>query len=206
MADNSKILERDAKHGDFGPFLANWVRHPISMGAVAPSSRDYCRTMVEHSSVDLDGPILELGPGLGAVTRAMLERGIDPGRITSIEFEQNFASALKKRFPEINVIQGDAFDLDETLGERKDEKFAAILFAIPITSQKASWRQDLFRNYFGRLRSGGNITQLSYMWKPPVPAVPGIFSVHSSDIVWNNIPPARVWIYEPDLAFSEIDA
>ncbi|MER0238769.1 methyltransferase domain-containing protein [Fulvimarina sp. MAC8] len=206
MADNSKILERDAKNDDLGPFLANWVRHPISMGAVAPSSRQYCRTMVEHSSVELDGPILELGPGLGAVTRAMLEKGVDPARITSIEFEENFADALRQRFPEVNVIHGDGFDLDKTLGDRKDEKFAAILFAIPITSQKASWRQDLFRDYFGRLRSGGNITQLSYMWKPPVPAVPGVFSVRSTDIVWNNIPPARVWIYEQDLAFSEIDA
>ncbi|MDY8108351.1 methyltransferase domain-containing protein [Fulvimarina sp. 2208YS6-2-32] len=206
MTDNSKILARDGRNGDFGPFFANWIRHPIAMGAVAPSSRSYCRTMVEKSSVAIEGPILELGPGLGAVTRALLEKGVDPSRITSIEYSENFADALKQRFPEINVIQGDGFDLDKTLGERRNETFAAILFAIPIVSQKASWRQNLFRDYFSRLRSGGNITQLSYMWKPPVPAVPGVFSVSSSDFIWDNIPPARVWIYERDLAFSEIDA
>ncbi|WP_245413833.1 class I SAM-dependent methyltransferase [Fulvimarina endophytica] len=206
MPDNSHILARDGKNGDFGPFFANWIRHPIAMGAVAPSSKAYCRKMVDKASTELDGPILELGPGLGAVTRALLEKGVDPARITSIEYEPKFADALKRRFPEITVIQGNGFDLDATLGERRDEKFAAILFAIPIVSEKAEWRQTLFRDYFSRLRSGGNITQLSYMWTPPVPAVPGVFSVSSTDIVWNNIPPARVWIYEPDLAFSEIDA
>ncbi|MCB8840068.1 class I SAM-dependent methyltransferase [Aurantimonas sp. VKM B-3413] len=186
------------RESDWLPFLATWVRHPIKMGAVAPSSRSYCGMMVKHATTELDGPILELGPGLGVVTRTLLEQGVAPERITSIEYDADFARKLKRRFPKVDVIQGDGFNLDKTLGSRAGEKFAAILFAIPIVSFPQEKRQKLFVDYFKRLRPGGNLTQLSYMLTPPVRSVPGVFTVSSSPRVWNNVPPARVWIYSQD--------
>lgn len=189
--------------GDWARFFANWVRHPVKMGAVAPSSRAYCNMMVRHATIDLDGPILELGPGLGVVTRTLLEHGVAPERITSIEYDSEFARQLQRRFPGVNVINGDGFDLDRTLGDRRDEKFAAILMAIPIVSFSQEKRQALFTDYLSRLVPGGNLTELSYMLTPPVRPVPGVFSVSSSPRVWNNIPPARVWIYSQDTAPAE---
>lgn len=191
--------EARERRADLVRFFGTWVRSPIKMGAVAPSSANYCRTMVEAATTHLDGPILELGPGLGVVTRTLVNHGVDPARLTSIEYDSEFASTLKRRFPDVNVIQGDGFDLDKTLGDGGATKFAAILFAIPIVGFPQQKRQDIFRRYFSRLMPGGNLTQLSYLWKPPVQAVPGVFDVSSSPIVWDNIPPARVWIYsQPD--------
>jgi phosphatidylethanolamine/phosphatidyl-N-methylethanolamine N-methyltransferase len=184
--------------GDWARFLASWVRHPGQMGAIAPSSPSYCAMMVRHATTEIEGPILELGPGLGVVTRALLEAGVAPERITSIEYDADFAATLKQRFPGVNVIQGDGFDLDATLGERRGEKFAAILLAIPIVGFGQEKRQALLRDYFSRLRPGGNVTQLSYLLTAPVKPLPGVFSVSSSPVVWDNIPPARVWIYAPD--------
>ncbi|MEX6506361.1 class I SAM-dependent methyltransferase [Jiella sp. M17.18] len=201
MAMKSEAKIGDTGGGDWLPFLATWARHPIKMGAVAPSSRSYCEMMVNNATTDLDGPILELGPGLGVVTRALLEKGVAPERITSIEYEEEFARKLQRRFPKVNVIHGDGFDLDKTLGSSAEtQKFAAILFAIPIVSFPQEWRQTLFTDYFRRLRPGGNLTQLSYMLTPPVRPVPGVFTVSSSPRVWNNIPPARVWIYSQESA------
>lgn len=192
---------------DWLPFLATWVRSPVKMGAVAPSSRSYCRMMVKHATTELDGPILELGPGLGVVTRTLLEQGVAPERITSIEYDREFAEKLKKRFPGVNVIQGDGLDLDKTLGPvGESPKYAAILFAIPIVNMAQSTRQALFSRYFERLLPGGNLTQLSYMVTPPVRPVPGVFTVKSSRRVWNNIPPARVWIYDQDRQSAAGDA
>ncbi|ORE97554.1 rRNA adenine N-6-methyltransferase family protein [Aurantimonas sp. 22II-16-19i] len=188
-----------AAESDWLPFLATWVRSPVKMGAVAPSSRTYCRTMVRHATTQLDGPILELGPGLGVVTRTLLEQGVAPERITSIEYDRDFARKLQQRFPQVNVIQGDGLDLDKTLGPVADSpKYAAILFAIPIVNMSQAKRQALFSRYFERLLPDGNLTQLSYMVTPPVRPVPGVFSVSSSRRVWTNIPPARVWIYARD--------
>jgi phosphatidylethanolamine/phosphatidyl-N-methylethanolamine N-methyltransferase len=186
------------RSGDWGRFLASWVRHPRQMGAIAPSSPSYCAMMVRHATTEIDGPILELGPGLGVVTRALLDKGVAPERITSIEYDADFARTLKQRFPRVNVIQGDGFDLDTTLGERRGEKFAAILLAIPIVRFNQEKRQALLRGYFSRLRPGGNVTQLSYLVTAPVKPLPGVFGVTSSPVVWDNIPPARVWIYSPD--------
>ena len=191
--------KRSSSNSDWLPFLASWVKSPMQMGAVAPSSRTYCRMMVRNSTTQIDGPILELGPGLGVVTRTLLENGVAPERITSIEYERDFARKLQNRFPQVNVIQGDGIDLDKTLGPVDESpKYAAILFAIPIVNMPHAKRQALFARYFERLLPGGNLTQLSYMMTPPVRPVPGVFSVTSSRRVWRNIPPARVWIYHQD--------
>lgn len=186
------------RSGDWARFLASWVRHPGQMGAIAPSSPSYCAMMVRHATTEIEGPILELGPGLGVVTRALLDAGVAPERITSIEYDADFARTLKQRFPRVNVIQGDGFDLDSTLGERRGEKFAAILLAIPIVGFNQEKRQALLRDHFSRLGPGGNVTQLSYLLTAPVKPLPGVFSVSSSPVVWDNIPPARVWVYSQD--------
>jgi phosphatidylethanolamine/phosphatidyl-N-methylethanolamine N-methyltransferase len=189
----------ESTDSDWLPFLATWVRSPLKMGAVAPSSRGYCRMMVKHATTGLDGPVLELGPGLGVVTRTLLEQGVAPERITSIEYDRDFARKLQQRFPKVNVVHGDGLDLDETLGPvGQSPKYAAILFAIPIVNMPQTKRQALFSRYFDRLAPGGNLTQLSYMVTPPVRPVPGVFTVASSRRVWSNIPPARVWIYSRD--------
>ncbi|KQT64419.1 MULTISPECIES: class I SAM-dependent methyltransferase [unclassified Aureimonas] len=191
-------MTETSDRGDFARFFATWIRHPLKLGAVAPSSPAYCRTMVEAAATGIEGPVLELGPGLGVVTRALLDKGVEPSRITSIEYEKSFADVLKTRFPTVNVVEGDGFDLDKTLGTAPKTRFAAILFAIPILNMAQAQRQALFTRYFERLLPGGNLTQLSYLPTAPVKPVPGVFTVSSSPIVWSNIPPARVWIYSQD--------
>jgi len=197
---------KNERNADLARFFGTWIRHPIKMGAVAPSSARYCATMVGAATTGIDGPILELGPGLGVVTRALLNAGVAPERITSIEYDREFATTLRERFPRVNVIQGDGFDLDATLGDGGQTKFSAILFAIPIVHMEQAERQALFSRYFRRLRPGGNLTQLSYLWKPPVKSVAGVFDVSSTPIVWDNIPPARVWIYSQAAPFAAAGA
>ncbi|MBB3952302.1 class I SAM-dependent methyltransferase [Aureimonas jatrophae] len=194
--------ERRARRADLARFFGTWIRKPLSLGAVAPSSATYCATMAAAASTHLDGPILELGPGLGVVTRALLAKGVDPARITSIEYDADFARTLRERFPRVNVIRGDGFDLDQTLGDGGATRFAAILMAIPVVSKPQAERQALFRRYLDRLVPGGNITQLSYLVTPPVKPIEGVFEVSSTPIVWDNIPPARVWIYRKTAALA----
>ena len=196
MKDNRMAAED--RSGDFGRFFATWARNPLKIGAVAPSSPHYGAMMVEKATTALEGPILEIGPGLGVVTRALIEKGIAPERITAIEYDPDFARTLRQRFPRVDVIQGDGLRLDETLGARKADKFAAILFAVPVAHLGQEEKQKLFCDYISRLSPGGNLTQLSYLMTAPVKPVAGVFGVSCSPIVWRNIPPARVWIYTPD--------
>ena len=82
-------------------FFKTWATSPLKMGAVSPTSRALARLMVEHANPDPTGYTLELGPGTGVVTEALIEAGIPAGRIVSIEYDRDFCrcsrSASRKR-------------------------------------------------------------------------------------------------------------
>ncbi len=67
--------------------------------------------MAKGAPADGDWPVLELGPGTGPVTAALIARGIAPERIVAVEFNPDFCSLLVERFRGLNVVEGDAYDL-----------------------------------------------------------------------------------------------
>jgi phosphatidylethanolamine/phosphatidyl-N-methylethanolamine N-methyltransferase len=136
--------------------------------------------------------VLELGPGTGVVTEALLARGIAPERLTSIEYDAHFASLVRTRFAGVRVIEGDAFDLDRTLGARVP--LAAVVSSLPLINFPNAMRLALLDNVFARLAPGAPFVQFSYRLKPPVAPPTGI-AVRRARVIWLNLPPARVWVY-----------
>src|SRR6202140_893459 len=65
-------------------FIRSWLEKPLSMGAVTPSSRVLARTMARYVEPAITGPVIELGPGTGPVTEALVEQGIDPARLVLV--------------------------------------------------------------------------------------------------------------------------
>ena len=139
-------------------------------------------------------PVLELGPGTGVVTSAILERGIAPERLSLVEFDEDFARHNAARFPRVQVIQGDAFDLTKTLGARFDQPFAAIVSGLPLLNFPVLMRRRLVDGALARLAPGAPLIQFSYGTHAPVVPPQG-HSVIRAAQVWANIPPARVWVY-----------
>lgn len=181
-------------------FFKTWAASPLSMGAVTPSSRAYARRMVELAKPDPNRFVLETGAGTGVVTEVLIESGFPRDKIVSIEYESEFCRLLEKRFPGINLIQGDAFDLGKTLGDHRSTKFGAILSGVPLLTAPKARRLRYIEDLLGRLAPGALITQLSYSLTPPVPEMPGRFTVDKSRWVTFNLPPARVWVYRPVVA------
>ena len=181
-------------------FIRTWATSPKKMGAVSPTSRALARLMVKHAAPDPEGLTLELGPGTGVVTEALLEAGIPDERIVSVEYDRDFSRLLRRRFPRVNVINGDALNLDETLGEAfRDARFSAVLSGVPLLTMSKDTRIAYIDSALSRLEPGRNLTQLSYAFNPPQDSVPGRFVVDKSRWVTFNIPPGRVWIYRPDV-------
>lgn len=178
-------------------FFRTWASSPRTMGAVTPSSRAYARRMVELAKPDPDKLVLETGAGTGVVTEVLIESGFPRDKIVSIEFEPHFCKLLEERFPGIHMIQGDAYDLDKTLGELRGTKFGAVLSGVPLLMVPKAQRLRYIEDLLGRLAPGAVVTQLSYSLTPPVPEVPGRFTVDKSKWVTFNLPPARVWVYRP---------
>jgi phosphatidylethanolamine/phosphatidyl-N-methylethanolamine N-methyltransferase len=176
---------------DEARFLLRLFKRPRGIGAIAPSSPRLARALAMQIPQN-DGPILELGPGTGVVTEAILKRGIRPEQLTAIEYDPEFAEMVRRRLPRIRVIQGDAFDLERTLGNTPP--FAAILSGLPLLNFPPAMRARLLEQIFARLSPGAPFIQFSYGLKPPVPAPDGASVVRAAFIPF-NLPPARVWVY-----------
>src|ERR1051326_5906773 len=113
-------------------FIRGLIMRPKKVGAIAPSSPALARAVAAQVDPARKGPVLELGPGTGSMTRELIARGIAPERMVAIEWDANFAKTIAAEFPGVKVIRGDAFDLVGTLPKRGLEQFAAIVSGIPL--------------------------------------------------------------------------
>jgi phosphatidylethanolamine/phosphatidyl-N-methylethanolamine N-methyltransferase len=176
-------------------FFKTFATSPLKVGSVTPTSRELARLMVRHAEPDPAGWVLETGPGTGVVTEALIEAGLPPERIVSIEYDEDLSGLLRRRFPRVNVIHGDALRLEETLKEFAGVAFSAALSGIPLLNLAKRKRAPYLEALLDRLVPGGRVSQLSYSLTPPQEAIPGRLAVDKSKWVTFNLPPGRVWIY-----------
>src|SRR5437588_9537868 len=92
-------------------FIRSWFERPLSTGAVTPSGRVLARTMARYVDPTIVGPVVELGPGTGPVTEALIAEGIESERLVLLEFNPTFCQLLRARFPAAPVVQGDAYSM-----------------------------------------------------------------------------------------------
>jgi phosphatidylethanolamine/phosphatidyl-N-methylethanolamine N-methyltransferase len=140
-------------------------------------------------------PVLELGPGTGIITKAILRQGISPEELVSIEFSTDFYQHLVRTYPGVNFINGDAFDLDRTLAAMKGVIFDSVISAIPLLSFPMERRIALLESALARLPAGRPFMQITYGPVSPIIANPDRYRIKHYDFVMRNIPPAQLWIY-----------
>lgn len=183
-----------AKIRDEARFVRQWLGNPRSIGAITPSGPDLARAMAGFLDPASAGRVVELGPGTGVVTDAILKRGIDPSRLTSIEYCSDFAALLKQRFPGVQIVRGDAYDLEASLDADMVE-LAGVVSSLPLFTSPYEKRRALIMDALDRLAPGAPFIQFSYALVPPVKAEAGLFTVSKTGWILNNVPPARVWVY-----------
>jgi phosphatidylethanolamine/phosphatidyl-N-methylethanolamine N-methyltransferase len=181
-------------------FIRSWLEKPLSMGAVTPSSRILARTMARYVEPSVAGPIIELGPGTGPVTEALVEQGIDPGRLVLVEFNAMFCQLLRARYPAATVVQGDAYGLRRILGHLSRQPAAAVVSGLPLFTKPLRMRLRLLRDAFALMRPGAPFVQFTYAMVPPIPKALAGVRAESSERIWLNLPPARVWVYRRGVA------
>jgi phosphatidylethanolamine/phosphatidyl-N-methylethanolamine N-methyltransferase len=176
-------------------FLRAWAVKPMVVGAVSPSGKALARAMARQVDAESPLPVLELGPGTGPVTAALIERGIAPEQIVALEYDPDFCGLLVERFRGLNVVEGDAYDLAASLPPGLSGPYSAVVSSLPLLTRPPPDREKLIETALDRARGGGLI-QFSYGLKPPVSAIPGRFTVRRTALVMMNLPPARVWVYQ----------
>jgi phosphatidylethanolamine/phosphatidyl-N-methylethanolamine N-methyltransferase len=176
-------------------FLRSWIEKPLHMGAVMPSGRFLARTMAQYVDVDADGPVVELGPGTGAITSALVAHGVEQKRLVLVEYNPSFCALLRDRYPQAKVVQGDAYTLRDTLWNILSAPATAVVSGLPLVTKPMTTRLKLIRDAFTALAPGAPFVQFTYAVVPPIPkSLPGV-STEASERIWMNLPPARVWVY-----------
>ncbi|RLQ86863.1 phospholipid N-methyltransferase PmtA [Notoacmeibacter ruber] len=195
MSQAERKPQKRARFNEEIRFFKGWLADVKAVGAILPTSSITARVMASVIDTSSGLPVLELGPGTGVITKAILDRGVPADQLYSIEYSKDFADHLKIEFPDVNIIHGDAFNLDKTLGDKKDMLFDSVICAVPLIYIPVAQRASLVENLLDRVKPGRPVIQITYAPKSPVPQGSGNFEVVHYDYVLRNVPPANLFVY-----------
>jgi phosphatidylethanolamine/phosphatidyl-N-methylethanolamine N-methyltransferase len=181
-------------------FLANMIARPRIIGAISPSGPALAKAMASFVDLSRDGVVLELGPGTGPVTKALLERGVPKERLLLLEYETEFCDLLAERYPGVKIVQGDAYSLKNTLKGHVSGPIAGVVSSLPLLVREEDDRLRLLRDAFDLMGPDGTFIQFTYgMTVCPMPIkrpeIAGQFTAKATAPILLNLPPARVWRY-----------
>ncbi len=179
-------------------FIQELVNAPRQVGAILPSSKKLAVAMARWLPADPNAYALELGPGTGSVTEALFERGLPEDRLIAIEQSPKMADLLRSRFPRAKIITGDAFQLDKLLKRhaRQADNIGMVFSSLPLLNFEPHIADDLARKIRAVLPAQGKLVQYSYHLGNKQPKAAAHFRLLASSLIWLNLPPARVSVYQ----------
>ncbi|GGE85453.1 class I SAM-dependent methyltransferase [Sphingomonas prati] len=152
---------------DMFRFLLEWLRDPAGTAAVAPSGKALA-SLITHRIGRETGAVLELGPGTGVFTQALVDRGVIESDLTLVEQNQTFVRLLRQRFPRATVLSIDAAGLgrSQDVGSRK---FGAAVCGLGLRSMDPEQVEAIIHAAFERLMPEGALYLFTYGWRCSVP-------------------------------------
>jgi phospholipid N-methyltransferase len=179
---------------DIRLFLRTWAAQPLQVAAIAPSGAALARLITREIDPS-SAPVLELGPGTGVFTRALIERGLDPSDLTLVEYGAEFAAHLRARFPAARVVHADAARISPA-ALFPDADAGAVVSGLGLLSMRPRAVLAILTHAFDCLRPGAGFYQFTYGPTCPVPRPIldrlGLRSRRIGGTVL-NLPPASVY-------------
>ncbi len=184
-----------AKFDDELRFFRGWMDRPKAVGSIVPTGSVTARRMATVIDTKSGLPVLEVGPGTGVITKAILAHGVKPENLYAVEYSPDFVRHLRRLYPRVNVIEGDAFDLDRTLGDKRGLTFDSVISGVPLLNFPVPARVAYLDDLLSRITPGRPVVQLTYGPKSPIPPGLGDYTVEHFHFIIRNIPPTQLWIY-----------
>ena len=175
------------------PVVVFWrelLRTPADIGAVLPSSQWLGHAIAAAIPLNSETLVVEVGAGTGAVTRALLRRGVAPSRLCLIERSSALCELLRRRFPRLLVVRGDAAELTRHLGA--DRSVGAIVSSLPLRSLSQAAVHAIAGEMHALLDTDGVLVQYTYGIAEDCPLEAFGFKRQRASLVLRNIPPARI--------------
>jgi len=179
---------------DASVFFALWLQKPLRIAAANPSGARLADAVARCIDLARPGPVLELGAGTGSLTRGLVRAGCSPERIIALEREPALVAVLRREFPTMTVIAGEATRIEEYLAG-KVERLAGVVSSLPIKWFPIARQHAVVRPCLDMLGSDGCFVQLTNGFSSPLAIDRLGITGREVDRVWLNLLPAQIWAY-----------
>ena len=176
-------------------FSKEFLRNPIKMGSIIPSSKYLADYVAEQAIAQGDGYIVELGAGTGVVTKAFMRTAIDPERLIIVERSEKLYRYLTEQFPNLRVIHGDAAELTTLVGAARGQ-VSTVVSGLPFRAFPKDVTQAILQQVMDVLVEHGRVIQYTYSWSKGNAFFPAELARVHSKRIFRNVPPARVDVFE----------
>jgi phosphatidylethanolamine/phosphatidyl-N-methylethanolamine N-methyltransferase len=189
-------FSKPAETANSALFFRRWLRNPLQMGSIIPSSPALCRRIAAAVRRGPEEHVLELGAGTGVVSAALLAAGVPAHKLTVVEIVPEMAEVLREALPGVNVVCGDAFDLEKALPEHLRGRIGTAICGIPLVLLPLE-RQRAFVEAVESVAPGKGFLLYTYCITSPLPYRK--LGLSAKRLAWTplNFPPASVWRYTP---------
>ena len=174
--------------------FTKFIRHGTTIASFVPSSPYLARTIIRGIDFNEAKCIVELGAGTGPVTTELVKRAKPGTRLIIIERDPDFCARLREKFPDHEVVEGDAAKLDEILKERGIESVDHVISGLPLPSFPAVLREGILDASHRVLSPQGTFRQLTNMPWVFKRFYKGYFKDVKFHFVALNLPPAGVYV------------
>jgi phosphatidylethanolamine/phosphatidyl-N-methylethanolamine N-methyltransferase len=193
--------ESTAKQPAGWTFFRQWLKNPLRVAAISPSSQQLARQMMS----ELPRPcrrVIELGGGTGVFTQALIDHGVEPADLLVLELNEELHQHLVRRFPGVQVVCGDAGNLAQIArdaGFESDRRADAVVSGLGLLSMPRQSQQSILQAAFDALRPEGRFVQFTY--GPANPVTREVLdalelTARRASFTWWNVPPATVYVYQ----------
>ncbi|MDQ3760332.1 MAG: methyltransferase domain-containing protein [Actinomycetota bacterium] len=183
-------------------FLAAVLRSPATVGAVAPSSPHLAARLAAVVPRVGSPVVVEIGSGTGSVTTAIKYRLAGRGRHVAIEIDLILANYLRAEHAGVEVVVGDAVDLEQLLAKHQVPPVDAVVSGLPWSLIDADAQRAIVDATARSLGPGGCFTTFAYLHALSMTRarqfrtlLGEVFDeVLTTRTVWWNLPPAVTYV------------
>jgi phosphatidylethanolamine/phosphatidyl-N-methylethanolamine N-methyltransferase len=178
-------------------FLRGFLERPKEVGSIIPSSRWMERRITRTAEIANANLVIELGPGTGGTTKALLQAMGEGAKLLAIEINPGFCELLTQtiRDPRLIVHEGSAADIPEALAKHDLGAPDVVLSGIPFSTMPKELGLSILQSVQDSLAPGGRF--VAYQFRDVVHTLgKQIFGPASVQLELLNVPPMRVYRWD----------
>ena len=188
-------------------FLQAFIKNPLKVGAISPSSPELAREMLRGITPDENNIVLELGVGTGAITKFIEELVIDDRSYLGIEIDRKLVNSLNLKFPRMKILRGNACELERLHKKTGLGKVSFIISCLPFVSIPNEIGEKILREIEKFMDQGSIFRTFQYAHGYYMPSAIKLREfmrkrygkAQKSPLIVKNVPPAYVLTWQTKL-------